>query len=132
MFSFKTPTESIKSHVKKYLGDLAKKDRFGIVPLRAILSMDGRAWSENTRTGTGHGPFLKYVSAVLLLHYFCHLDPERNHGEIVRNFVAALRRGQPASRAVVEVLLRGRSLDQLEGEIEKFWQSKGLRVEFRS
>jgi hypothetical protein len=130
-YSFKDPTESIKTHVKKYLGELAKQDRFGIVRLKDLTAMDGRAWSENTRTGIEHGPFLKYVSAVLLLHYFCHLDPERNQGEVVRNFVGALRDGQPASRAMVEKLLRGRSLEQLEGEIEKFWQAKGLRVEFR-
>ena len=131
-YSFKDPTYAIKTHVKKYLGDIAKKDRFAIVPLRTLVALDGRAWSENTRTGTGYGPFLKYVSAVLLTHYFCHLDPERNHGEVVRNFVGALRSGQPGSRAMVEELLRGRSLKEIESEIEKFWQSKGLRVEFRS
>ena len=75
---------------------------------------------------------MKYVSAVLLVHYFCHLAPERNRGELVRNFLKALRAGQPASRAMVEQLLRGRSLEQIEREIEKFWQAKGLRVEFRS
>ena len=102
IYSFKDPSGAIKSHVKKYLGAVANKDRFGIVPLRTLVALDGRAWAENTRTGTGHGPFLKYVSAVLLLHYFCHLDPDRNHGEIVRNFLAALRAGKPASRATVE------------------------------
>lgn len=131
IYSFREPTTAIKNHVKKYLGEVAKKDRFAIVPLRTLIALDGRAWSENTRTGTGYGPFLKYVSAVLLVHYFCHLDPERNHGEVVRNFLAALRRGQPASRATVEKLLRGRSLDQIEAEIEKYWRPMGLRVEFR-
>ena len=29
-------------------------------------------------------------------------------------------------------LLRGRSLKDIEGEIEKFWQGNGLRVEFRN
>ncbi|MGI9244984.1 MAG: hypothetical protein ACR2RV_29545, partial [Verrucomicrobiales bacterium] len=130
-YSFKDPAESIKIHVKKYLGDLAKQDRFGIVALRPLTSMDGRTWAENTRLGTGHGPFLKYVSAVLLLHYFCHLDPERNHGEVVRNFVAALRDGQPGSRAMVEQLLRGRGFEEIEEVIEEFWNAEGLRIEFR-
>ena len=70
------------------------------------------------------------MRGVLLLHYFCHLDPERNHGEVVRNYVGALRAGRSASRAMVEELLRGRSLGQIEAEIEKYWQPKGLRVEF--
>lgn len=131
-YSFKDPTTSISTHVKKYLGEVAKRDRFAIIPLQTLVRLDDRAWAENTRNGEGHGPFLKYVSAVLLVHYFCHLDPDRNHGEVVRNFVGALRDGNPASRATVEQLLRGRSLKEIEAAIEKFWQSKGLRVEFRS
>ena len=130
-YSFKNPTDSIKAHVKKYLGDVAKQEKFEIVGLKPLMAMDGRAWAENTRSGVGHGPFLKYVSAVLLLHYFCHLDPERNHGEVIRNFVAALRSGQTVSRATVEQLLRGRRLGDIEAEIESFWNSRGLRVEFR-
>ena len=110
---------------------MAKQDRFQIVGLKPLMQMDGHSWAENTRTGIGHGPFLKYVSAVLLLHYFCHLDPERNHGEVVRNFVAALRAGQPGSRATIDHLLRGRRLADIEAEIEKFWNPKGLRVQFR-
>ena len=68
---------------------------------------------------------------MLLLNYFCHLDPERNHGEVVRNFVAALRDGQPGSRAMVEQLLRGRGLEEIEEVIEEFWNAEGLRIEFR-
>jgi hypothetical protein len=131
-YSFEDPTGATKAHVKKYLGDLAKQDRFGIIQLKALTSMDGRSWAYNTLTGEGHGPYLKYVSAVLLVHYFCHLDPARNHGELVRNYLGALREGRPESQAMVEELLRGRSLEAIEGAIEKFWQSKGLRVEFRS
>ena len=130
-YSFKDPTGAIRMHVKKYLGDVAQRDRFGIVSLQTLVRLDGHSWAENTRNGEGYGPFLKYVSAVLLVHYFCHLDPERNHGEVVRNFVGALRAGNPASRATVEKLLRGRSLKEIEAVIEKFWQAKGLRVEFR-
>lgn len=130
IYSFKDPTTAIRTHVKKYLGDHAKQNRFKIVPLRTLTALDGWAWSENTRSGTGYEPFLKYVSSLLLFHYFCHLDPERNHGEVVRNYVGAIRAGRPASRAMVEELLRGRSLGQIEAEIEKYWQPKGLRVEF--
>ena len=130
-YSFKDPATAIRTHVRKYLGDMAKRDRFGITPLEVVVNWHGRDWSEDTRRGEGHGPFLKYVSAVLLVHYFCHLDPKSDQGEVIRDFLAALRAGQPASRATVEQLLRGRSLKSIEAEIEKFWQSKGLRVEFQ-
>ncbi|MFT5853409.1 MAG: hypothetical protein ACI8XO_000650 [Verrucomicrobiales bacterium] len=131
-YSFRDPAAAIREHVKKYLGEVAKLDQFKIIPLKLLTSLDGHAWAQNTRDGEGHGPFLKYVSAVLLVHYFCHLDPERNRGEVVRKFLGALRDGQPASRATVEQLLRGRSLKSIEGEIQQFWRGKGLRVEFRS
>jgi len=130
-YSFKDPSVSMKAHVTKYLGALAKKDGFAIVPLRTITQLSTRAWAENTRNGEGHGPYLKYISASLLFHYFCHLDPKVKDGEAIRDFLDALRSGEPASKATVEQLLRGRSFDQIETEIEKYWRGRGLRFEFR-
>ena len=38
-YSFGDPTGAIRAHVTKYLGDVTKKDRFAIVPLRTLLAL---------------------------------------------------------------------------------------------
>ena len=40
-YSFKDPSTSIRDHVKKYLGDVAKQQRFEIVPLETVVRLVG-------------------------------------------------------------------------------------------
>lgn len=77
---------------------------------------------------TGDEANFNYGFGLLLTTYFLHLDGE---GDAARKktFLKALRAGKTGQDAL-DVLMNGRSFDELEDQISKAWKRKDIEIEF--
>ena len=71
-----------------------------------------------------------YHSANLLLYYFLRIDGE-GKGEKLVDYLKARVSGMKEEEAIVEILLAGRSFEQLQEDVAKGWKSEGLKLSFR-
>jgi hypothetical protein len=69
-------------------------------------------------------PQLNYGCGLLITTYFFHLDGEGD-GKRIKAFLKALHDGVVGDKAL-DLLLGGRSFDQLEEDIVKAWSRKGV------
>ena len=67
------------------------------------------------------------VWACLLTYYFFQM--EDNRANMVA-FLKALKTGKQGQDAI-DVLLNGRSYEELEEQVAKAWKSRGVRITFR-
>lgn len=72
-------------------------------------------------------PNQNYGLGLLITYYFIHMDPERRS---LTHFLQALRAGK-TGEAALAALLRGRSFDQLEKDIQKSWKANGITIDFQ-
>ena len=101
----------------------------------------GRALGEDIRVGSLKSfmlmPYTKFTGnamhcygvGALLVTYFCDLERDEEL-ENLQNFLKALKAGKEGEEAL-EVLLNGRSFEELESSIRKAWKSKGVTLEFQ-
>ena len=68
-----------------------------------------------------------YGLGLLLTYYIFHMEEDRTN---VVAFLKALKEGERGQEAV-DVLLNGRSYEQLEEQIAKAWKSRGVRITFQ-
>jgi hypothetical protein len=73
-------------------------------------------------------PQLNYGCGLLITTYFCHLDGEGD-GKRIKGFLKALHDGAEGEKSL-DLLLDGRSFDQLEEDIAKAWSRKGVDFTF--
>lgn len=73
-------------------------------------------------------PQINYGCGLLITTYFLHLDGNKD-GARLKSFLKALRDGKEGEEAL-NVLLDGRSFDEMEKEIIKGWGSKGVDFTF--
>lgn len=71
---------------------------------------------------------MSYGCAVLITHYFLHLDRNED-GARIKKFLKALKEGKKREDAL-EVLLDGQSWEELEADIAKAYSSKGIKFIF--
>lgn len=69
-----------------------------------------------------------YGLGLLLTTYFLHLDGDGD-GARIKRFLGALRDGKTGQQAL-DLLLDGRSYEDLEEAIAKAWKRKGVEIEF--
>ncbi|MBT8038564.1 MAG: hypothetical protein KJO21_13600 [Verrucomicrobiae bacterium] len=68
-----------------------------------------------------------YGLGMLLTYYFFHMEDDRSN---ITSFLKALKEGKKGEVAL-QVLLNGRSWDELEKQITKAWRSRGVRITFQ-
>jgi hypothetical protein len=78
---------------------------------------------------TGTDANFNYGLALMLTTYFLHLDGEGDAARM-KEFLKALRAGKSGQDAI-DVLLGGRSYEEMEEAISKGWRRKGVKIEFR-
>ena len=69
-----------------------------------------------------------YGLGALITYYFLHMDNDGDRKN-VNAFLTALNDGKVGEEAL-QVLLAGRSFDELEVDITKAWRSRGVKIEF--
>ena len=78
---------------------------------------------------TGTDANFNYGLALMLTTYFLHLDGEGDAARM-KQFLKALRDGKKGQEAI-DVLLGGRSYQEMEEAISKGWRRKGVKIEFQ-
>lgn len=78
---------------------------------------------------TGTSANFNYGLGLLLTTYFLHLDGEGDAARM-KAFLKALRDGKQGQEAI-DVLLDGRSYEEMEEAISKGWKRKGVKIRFR-
>ena len=78
----------------------------------------------------GRNGHFNYGFSLMLTTYFLHLDG-KGDATRMKAFLKALRAGL-SGEAALEVLLDGRSFDQLQEEFAKAWKRKGVEVMFEN
>jgi len=76
---------------------------------------------------TGKKANFNYGFGVLLTYYFFHMEDDRSN---IVAFMKALKEGKTKEEAL-DVLLNGRSYDELEKQISKAWRARGVRITFK-
>ncbi|HEX5790929.1 MAG TPA: hypothetical protein VFY13_07230 [Luteolibacter sp.] len=98
---------------------LGKKIR--VPDLRGFMLQSYESFVANGNTNYGIG--------LLLVYYFCHWDGDQKGGNL-KAFLQALKQGKRGEEAL-QVLLAGRSFDELEVQIAKAWSGRGVTLEFQ-
>lgn len=73
-------------------------------------------------------PQINYASGLLITTYFLHMDGNKD-GARLKAFLKALREGKEGDEAL-NVLLDGRTFEEMEKDIAKGWSSKGVDFTF--
>lgn len=114
---------------REYVTAFGRKGRAGRNLGNAItLPRLERFMSQSYGSFTGHHANLNYGASLMLVHYFFHLEGQ-GKGRNVRRFLEALNSGATGA-AALEVLLAGRSYEELEEDVARCWRAKGVTVRF--
>ena len=75
---------------------------------------------------TGNNGNFNYGFALLVTYYYFHMEEDTSN---INAFLKALKEGKRGEKAL-EVLLNGRSWDEMEAQITKAWKSRGVKITF--
>ncbi|MDX1679926.1 MAG: SHD1 domain-containing protein [Akkermansiaceae bacterium] len=89
--------------------------------LRAFMLQDYGSFTGNANFNYGIG--------LLITYYFCHWDGDEE-AKRLKSFLKGLKQGKRGDEAL-ELLLDGRSWDEMEKEIAKAWSPRGINLEFQ-
>jgi hypothetical protein len=143
-FSFLQPEKRLRAR-------LAPDGNFAMLHLEKLMALHSREWL--AAVGAGEGAGANYASAVALTYYFYHLDGD-GKGTRFKEYLRAVS-SPPASKGpspsldspvqitlqtpiskgsapspVKQYLLRGRSYEELEKDVQKGLRRAGINVEF--
>jgi len=124
-FMVKTNLSAIKAYATEYgkkgRGGRALGDKISAPDLKEYMLMPYSSFTGNAN--------LNYGLGMLITYYFFHWDGEGDRVNI-NAFLKALKEGKTGEDAL-NVLLNGRSWDDLEKSITKAWRSRGVKITFR-
>lgn len=125
-FKVKSNFDDIVAYATAYAKDDSRGRALGkdisAPPLKEYIMMSYEGF-------TGSSANFNYGLGLLLTTYFLHLDGEGDAARI-KAFLKALRDGKQGQEAV-DVLLGGRSYEEMEEAISKGWRRKGINIEFQ-
>lgn len=120
--NMKSITEYVTAFGKDDNGGRNIGKKIHIPSLKQFFLQDYRTFLSN--------PQVSYGVSALLVYYFCHFDGDGD-AKRIKAFLAALHEGK-TDEAALEVLLDGRSYEELQKEIIEKWEKKGIDFTFGS
>ena len=124
-FMVKSNLSAIKAYATEYgkkgRGGRAMGDKISAPNLKDYMLQPYSSFTEKANFNYGLGMMITY--------YFFHWDGEGDRANI-NAFLKALKAGKSGDDAL-NVLLNGRSWDDLEKEISKGWRSRGVKITFK-
>jgi hypothetical protein len=120
--NMKSITEFVTAYGKDDNGGRNLGKKIHIASLKQFFLQDYRTFLSN--------PQVSYGVSALLVYYFCHFDGDGD-AKRIKSFLAALHDGK-TDEAALEVLLDGRSYEELQKEIIEKWEKKGVDFTFGS
>ncbi|MCF6311860.1 MAG: hypothetical protein L3J39_05355 [Verrucomicrobiales bacterium] len=122
-FRLTDTSRAIKDEVTRYRS--SQRD-FTMINLKDLMTMSHQQWASDLASRRGS---INYASANLLLYYFLRIDGE-GKGEKLVDYLKARIAGIDGDEASTEILLAGRSYEELAQDVVKGWKSEGLRITF--
>ena len=111
--------------------DVVKRSRnereFEMLNLERLMTITGSEWAADLASPLGGSK--NYPSANLLFFYYLRLEGE-GKGENLVKYMKALSEGMKEDEARVEVLMGGKSYEEVQKDIAEKWRSEGLRLSF--
>lgn len=101
-------------------------DNARLVNLEKLMALDGRAWNAEVSDGDASK---NYASAALLVYYFYVLDGDQG-GEHMIACLRAIEAGTTTSEAVKQHLLRERSYENLQNDMQSAFRREGVKMVF--
>ncbi len=93
-----------------------------LAPLKSLMTMSYSAFNHDQNES------LKYGAALLITYYFYHGDGQGD-AQRIKKFVRALQIGA-SMKASHQLLLDGRTWEELSDDVIKFWGKNGIKVSF--
>jgi len=122
-YNVKTNISSIKEYATSY----GKKGRGGRNLGEEIYAPDLKGYMLQSYSSFVNNANFNYGFGLLVTTYFFHMEDDTTN---IINFLKALKEGKKGEEAL-DVLLNGRSWDEMEAQIAKAWRSKGVKITFR-
>lgn len=117
------------SSIKAYATEFGKDGRNGRNLGEKISAPDLKGYMLQPYSSfTGNANF-NYGLGLLITYYYFHWDGEGDRANI-NAFLKALKEGKRGEDAL-NVLLNGRSWEEMEKAISKAWRSRGVKIDFR-
>lgn len=119
---------SMDQHLHKYLNRWRFKEdpnRIPIMKMEDLMSSTPEQWAARLQRNT---PILEYNSAAFLVHFFIHHDGKGDASHLAA-YLDAIRQGVSSSEAEKKHLLRGRSFEQLDEELQRVWKNNKVTLE---
>ncbi|MCB1231600.1 MAG: hypothetical protein KDN19_15120 [Verrucomicrobiae bacterium] len=124
-FTLTSMDRSIREAITRYTGN----DReFDMLNLERLMTISGKEWADEL--ASGFGGRINYPSANVLFYYFLRLEGEGNGATLV-DYMKALAGGMKEEEARTEILMKGKSYEELQEAVADAWRSEGLRLSFR-
>lgn len=102
---------------------------FSMVPPEKLMTIGGGEWSAALTTG---GSMRNYASALVLTYFFYHIDGD-GKGTHMKDYLHALENADSrdaAQKALDEHLMRERSFEELQREVQKGMRKEGIPIDF--
>lgn len=115
--------------IEEYVAGYGENNKGGRALGREIRVPDLRSFMLQSYASFTGNPNLNYGLGLLITYYFCHWDGDGEAGRL-KGFLKGLKQGKRGDDAL-NLLLDGRSWDQLEEEIAKAWRSRGITLDFQ-
>lgn len=123
-FTITSMDRSIREDVTRRSGN----DReFAMLKLERLMTISGEEWAADL--ASSRGGQVNYPSANVLFYYFLRLDGNGDGAALV-DYMKAIAGGMKEEEARAEILMKGRSFEDLQEAVADAWRSEGLRLTF--
>lgn len=108
----------VTAYGEKGNGGRALGEKFTAPDLEQFMMQSYESFIQNANFNYGVG--------LLLTYYFFHMEDDRSN---IVAFLKALKEGKSGQEAV-DVLLNGRTYNELEEQVSRAWKSRGIKISF--
>jgi hypothetical protein len=122
-YSFQGLDAAMHDYILKWRTNPNQRD-VQFIPPAQLMALDPDQWNTGVASQSAYS---YYNSAALLTHYFLHGDG-KGDGAGLAAFFDDIRRGVPQSEAESNRLLRGRTRENLAGDVQNYARKLGLTL----
>ena len=121
----------IQNHLSFYFKQRIRGREIGMLSPSELLMIDAKLWSASL-ANESEGARQNYHSALLLTFYFFHMDGGPRKTSPIESYLRAVEKGMPHLVACQKYLVRDRSPEKLDDEVQTTLKSLGLFVALHS
>ncbi len=129
-YNFTTINKNIRNRALSFIQ--TKQDKITLPKLKLILPLSDPEWIKYNNNLDPKERYLPYLTALITVHYFYHLEPNGNGREKITQYIKDLTSGDKHLRATAnQNLFKNTNLDHLEKTLTTYWKKHGLRIKFK-